>query len=37
MAQRYGQTIGLKAERLQAYKAYHPNVWPEVLDTIPPL
>ena len=34
MAQRYGQIIGVKAERLEEYKAYHAAVWPEVLATI---
>ena len=34
MTQRYGQVIGVKADRLQEYKAYHAAVWPEVLDTI---
>jgi L-rhamnose mutarotase len=34
MTKRYGQVIGVKADRLQEYKAYHAAVWPEVLDTI---
>jgi L-rhamnose mutarotase len=34
MAQRYGQIIGIKAEQLEKYKAYHAAVWPEVLATI---
>ena len=34
MVKRYGQVIGVKAERLEEYKAYHAAVWPEVLDTI---
>ena len=34
MVKRYGQVIGVKAERLQEYEAYHAQVWPEVLDTI---
>ena len=34
MTKRYGQLIGVKADRLEAYKAYHAAVWPEVLDTI---
>ncbi|MEA3335209.1 MAG: L-rhamnose mutarotase [Chloroflexota bacterium] len=32
--QRYGQLIGVKPERLEEYKAYHANVWPEILDKI---
>ena len=31
---RYGQIIGVKADQLEAYKAYHADVWPEVLATI---
>ena len=31
---RYGQVIGVKAEQLEAYKAYHADVWPEVLSMI---
>ena len=31
---RYGQVIRIKLEKLDEYKAYHKNVWPEVLDTI---
>lgn len=31
---RYGWTIGLKAEAMQQYKAYHAAVWPEVLEMI---
>lgn len=34
MAKRYGQVIGIKAEYLEEYTAYHAAVWPEVLDTI---
>jgi L-rhamnose mutarotase len=34
MAQRYGQLIGIGAEQLEKYKAYHAAVWPEVLATI---
>ena len=34
MAKRYGQLIGVKAECLEQYIAYHAAVWPEVLDTI---
>jgi len=34
MVNRVGQMIGVKAERLEEYKAYHAAVWPEVLDTI---
>ena len=32
--QRHGQVIGVKADRLEEYKAYHANVWPEILDMI---
>jgi L-rhamnose mutarotase len=31
---RYGQIIGVKADQLEAYKAYHADVWPEVLAMI---
>jgi len=31
---RYGQIIGVKTEQLEAYKAYHADVWPEVLSMI---
>ncbi len=31
---RYGSLIGLKPEAIEAYKAYHAAVWPEVLDMI---
>jgi L-rhamnose mutarotase len=31
---RYGQTIGVKQDRLKEYKAYHADVWPEVLQMI---
>jgi L-rhamnose mutarotase len=31
---RYGQVIGIKAERIAAYEALHAAVWPEVLATI---
>lgn len=31
---RYGSLIGLKPEAVEAYKAYHAAVWPEVLDMI---
>ena len=31
---RYGQVIRIKPEKLEEYKAYHKNVWPEVLDII---
>ena len=34
MVKRVGQVIGVKAERLEAYKAYHAAVWPKVLDMI---
>ncbi len=31
---RYGQIIGVKANRLEEYKKYHADVWPEILDMI---
>ena len=31
---RYGQVIGVRVDRLQEYKAYHADVWPDVLDMI---
>ena len=31
---RYGQVIGVKKDRLDEYRAYHANVWPEVLTMI---
>jgi len=31
---RYGQIIGVKTDQLETYKAYHANVWPEVLAMI---
>jgi L-rhamnose mutarotase len=34
MVKRYGQVIGVKTERLKEYKAYHAEVWSEVLATI---
>jgi len=34
MVKRHGQVIGVKPDRLQEYKAYHADVWPEVLGTI---
>jgi L-rhamnose mutarotase len=32
--ERHGSVIGIKPERLEEYKTYHANVWPEVLDMI---
>ena len=32
--ERHGQVIQIKPDRLDEYKAYHADVWPEVLDTI---
>jgi L-rhamnose mutarotase len=34
VVKRYGQVIGVKRDRLEEYKAYHADVWPEVLSTI---
>ncbi len=31
---RYGQVIRVRADRLEEYKAFHVDVWPEVLDMI---
>jgi L-rhamnose mutarotase len=31
---RFGQVIGVKPEKLEAYKKYHAAVWPEILDKI---
>jgi len=32
--QRFGQLIRIKPENLEAYKAYHKAIWPEVAKTI---
>ena len=32
--ERHGSMIKVKPERFEEYKAYHANVWPEVLDMI---
>jgi len=32
--ERHGSLIGIKPERLEEYKAYHADVWPDVLDMI---
>ena len=31
---RFGQIIGVRADRLEEYKKYHADVWPEILDMI---
>jgi L-rhamnose mutarotase len=31
---RFGQLIGIKQDRLEEYKRYHADVWPEILDMI---
>ena len=31
---RYGQIIRVKPEKLENYKVYHANVWPDILDLI---
>lgn len=31
---RYGQVIKVRPERLEAYKRYHADVWPEVLAAL---
>jgi len=32
--QRYGSVIKIKTEKLEEYKNYHADIWPEVLDMI---
>jgi len=32
--QRYGQTHSRQTDKLEEYKAYHANVWPEILAMI---
>jgi len=34
LMKRFGQLIGVKADRLEEYKKYHADVWPEILDMI---
>jgi len=31
---RFGQIIGVRTDRLEEYKKYHADVWPEILDMI---
>jgi L-rhamnose mutarotase len=31
---RYGSVIGVRREKLEEYKQYHAQVWPEILDMI---
>jgi L-rhamnose mutarotase len=31
---RHGQVIGVKPEKLEEYKRYHANVWPEIAQKI---
>jgi L-rhamnose mutarotase len=31
---RYGMVLGLKPEKLDEYKRYHADTWPEILDMI---
>ena len=31
---RHGSWIGVKLDKLEEYKKYHANVWPEILDMI---
>ena len=31
---RYGMVLGLRPEKLDEYKKYHADVWPEILDMI---
>ena len=32
--QRHGQVIRVRPDKLEKYKAYHANAWPEILDMI---
>jgi L-rhamnose mutarotase len=32
--ERHGQIIGIKPEKLEEYKRYHSDIWPEVADMI---
>lgn len=32
--QRHGSVIGVKLDKLEEYKRYHEEVWPEILDMI---
>jgi L-rhamnose mutarotase len=32
--QRFGQILGVKKDKMEKYKEYHRNVWPEVLHMI---
>ena len=34
LMKRYGMMIGIRSEHTEAYKKYHAEVWPEVLETI---
>jgi L-rhamnose mutarotase len=34
VVKRYGQVLGVKLDRLEEYKKYHADVWPEILDMI---
>ena len=31
---RYGMVIGLRPEKLEEYKKYHAEIWPEILEMI---
>jgi len=31
---RFGQVLGLKREKLAAYRAYHEEIWPEIAQAI---
>ena len=31
---RHGQVIGIRRDRIDEYKAYHADAWPEILDKI---
>jgi L-rhamnose mutarotase len=31
---RFGQALGLRAERLAEYKRYHERIWPEIRDAL---
>ncbi len=34
MMKRYGNVLKIRPEAIESYKAYHANVWPEILATI---
>ena len=34
MIKRYAQTVSLKPDKIDEYKEWHENVWPEILDML---